>query len=146
MNLNVLVCLSVCQSAATAPTMSIPVAADSLDHALDGLEQAGQGAAMGPTGASPAAGEVSYEVRSGGRLGDRWERHVTTLAVLMAYTELLLLLCRFPRWGLRVLMFYKVAINVIKVGGIVLNCLCIVHFECIVRKTVQVNFCCCRCC
>ncbi|XP_034253450.1 uncharacterized protein LOC117652550 [Thrips palmi] len=106
------------ESAATAPTVSVPLSAkDSLDEALGGLEQLETAAGLGAAGAGPGPGagpEVSYEVRGGGRLGDRWERHVTTLAVLMAYTELLLLLCRFPRWGLRVLMFYKVAINVIK--------------------------------
>ncbi|KAJ1531533.1 hypothetical protein ONE63_000208 [Megalurothrips usitatus] len=102
------------ESAATAPTMSVPLAAE--DSPVGGLGAA-LGAGLGVAqadGAGVGGGSGGVlEVRSG-RLGDRWERHVTTLAVLMAYTELLLLLCRFPRWGLRVLMFYKVAINVIK--------------------------------
>lgn len=82
---------------------------------FEGVEGAAGAAGTSGMAEDGAAGAATAGVRSSGRLGDRWERHVTTLAVLMAYTELLLLLCRFPRWGLRVLMFYKVAINVIKV-------------------------------
>ena len=108
------------QSAAAAPSLSpILATGNSLDETVAGVGlgaalEARLGAAAAAAGAAVDGGG-SHEVRSG-RLGDRWERHVTTLAVLMAYTELLLLLCRFPRWGLRVLMFYKVAINVIKVS------------------------------
>ncbi|GBP65214.1 Transient receptor potential channel pyrexia [Eumeta japonica] len=44
-----------------------------------------------------------------------WPRHVATLAVLLAWTELMFLLSRFPNWGYYVLMFAKVAVNVIKI-------------------------------
>ncbi|KAE8745869.1 hypothetical protein FOCC_FOCC007388 [Frankliniella occidentalis] len=103
------------ESASASPTVSVPTAAEdaSLDGAVANADLESAGASSAGANGGGVVGGVPYESRSG-RLGDRWERHVTTLAVLMAYTELLLLLCRFPRWGLRVLMFYKVAINVIK--------------------------------
>lgn len=44
-----------------------------------------------------------------------WPRHVTALAVLLAWTELMFLLSRFPNWGYYVQMFFKVTSNVLKV-------------------------------
>ncbi|XP_046606728.1 transient receptor potential channel pyrexia-like [Neodiprion virginianus] len=46
---------------------------------------------------------------------NEWTRHVAAVAVLLAWTELMFLLSRFPEWGYYVLMFSKVATNVIKV-------------------------------
>lgn len=45
-----------------------------------------------------------------------WPRHIATLALLFSWIELMFLLSRFPSWGYYVLMFGKVAINVIKVS------------------------------
>ncbi|XP_024940970.1 transient receptor potential channel pyrexia isoform X2 [Cephus cinctus] len=42
-------------------------------------------------------------------------RHIAAVAVLLVWTELMFLLSRFPEWGYYVLMFSKVAINIIKV-------------------------------
>lgn len=47
-----------------------------------------------------------------------WPRHIATLALLFSWIELMFLLSRFPNWGYYVLMFGKVAINVIKVSYI----------------------------
>ncbi|XP_059055688.1 transient receptor potential channel pyrexia-like isoform X2 [Achroia grisella] len=44
-----------------------------------------------------------------------WPRHVATLALLLSWLELMFLLSRFPNWGYYVLMFGKVASNVIKI-------------------------------
>ncbi|XP_045513492.1 transient receptor potential channel pyrexia-like [Pieris brassicae] len=44
-----------------------------------------------------------------------WPRHIATLALLFSWIELMFLLSRFPSWGYYVLMFGKVAINVIKI-------------------------------
>ncbi|CAK1543481.1 unnamed protein product [Leptosia nina] len=44
-----------------------------------------------------------------------WPRHVATLALLFSWIELMFLLSRFPSWGYYVLMFGKVAMNVIKI-------------------------------
>lgn len=44
-----------------------------------------------------------------------WPRHVATCALLLSWIELMFLLSRFPNWGYYVLMFGKVATNVIKV-------------------------------
>lgn len=46
---------------------------------------------------------------------NEWTRHIAAVAVLLAWTELMFLLSRFPEWGYYVLMFSKVATNVIKV-------------------------------
>ncbi|XP_045762667.1 transient receptor potential channel pyrexia-like isoform X1 [Maniola jurtina] len=44
-----------------------------------------------------------------------WPRHVATCALLCSWIELMFLLSRFPNWGYYVLMFGKVASNVIKI-------------------------------
>ncbi|CAK1543482.1 unnamed protein product [Leptosia nina] len=44
-----------------------------------------------------------------------WSRHIATLALLLSWIELMFLLSRFPNWGYYVLMFGKVASNVIKI-------------------------------
>ncbi|XP_060807292.1 transient receptor potential channel pyrexia isoform X2 [Amyelois transitella] len=44
-----------------------------------------------------------------------WPRHVATLALLLSWLEMMFLLSRFPNWGYYVLMFGKVASNVIKI-------------------------------
>lgn len=44
-----------------------------------------------------------------------WPRHLSTAAILLAWTELMFLISRFPNWGYYVLMFSKVATNVFKV-------------------------------
>lgn len=44
-----------------------------------------------------------------------WPRHVATCALLLSWIELMFLLSRFPNWGYYVLMFGKVAANVVKV-------------------------------
>lgn len=44
-----------------------------------------------------------------------WPRHIATCAMLLSWIELMFLLSRFPNWGYYVLMFGKVAANVIKV-------------------------------
>ncbi|XP_041983044.1 transient receptor potential channel pyrexia-like [Aricia agestis] len=44
-----------------------------------------------------------------------WPRHVATCALLLSWIELMFLLSRFPNWGYYVLMFGKVASNVIKI-------------------------------
>lgn len=44
-----------------------------------------------------------------------WPRHVATLALLLSWLEMMFLLSRFPNWGYYVLMFGKVASNVVKV-------------------------------
>lgn len=44
-----------------------------------------------------------------------WPRHVATVALLLSWLEMMFLLSRFPNWGYYVLMFGKVATNVIKV-------------------------------
>ncbi|KAL4716023.1 hypothetical protein ACJJTC_003812 [Scirpophaga incertulas] len=44
-----------------------------------------------------------------------WTRHPATVALLLAWVECLFLLSRFPKWGYYVLMFGKVASNVIKI-------------------------------
>lgn len=44
-----------------------------------------------------------------------WPRHVATLALLFSWIELMFLLSRFPNGGYYVLMFGKVASNVVKV-------------------------------
>lgn len=57
-----------------------------------------------------------------------WSRHVATLALLLSWVELMFLLSRFPNWGYYVLMFGKVASNVVKVscfimcGWKIVNC------------------------
>lgn len=43
-------------------------------------------------------------------------RHIATCALLLSWIELMFLLSRFPNWGYYVLMFGKVASNVIKVN------------------------------
>lgn len=49
-------------------------------------------------------------------LGDvEWPRHVATVALLLAWIQMMFLLSRFPNWGYYVLMFGKVASNVVKV-------------------------------
>lgn len=44
-----------------------------------------------------------------------WPRHVATGALLLAWIQMMFLLSRFPNWGYYVLMFGKVASNVVKV-------------------------------
>ncbi|CAH2097462.1 unnamed protein product [Euphydryas editha] len=44
-----------------------------------------------------------------------WPRHIATCAMLFSWIELMFLLSRFPNWGYYVLMFGKVAANVIKI-------------------------------
>ncbi|XP_075985526.1 transient receptor potential cation channel subfamily A member 1-like [Anticarsia gemmatalis] len=44
-----------------------------------------------------------------------WPRHVATVALLLSWLEMMFLLSRFPNWGYYVLMFGKVASNVIKI-------------------------------
>ncbi|KAG6453876.1 LOW QUALITY PROTEIN: transient receptor potential channel pyrexia [Manduca sexta] len=44
-----------------------------------------------------------------------WPRHVATLALLLSWLEMMFLLSRFPNWGYYVLMFGKVASNVVKI-------------------------------
>ncbi|KAL4716005.1 hypothetical protein ACJJTC_003794 [Scirpophaga incertulas] len=44
-----------------------------------------------------------------------WPRHVATIALLLAWIQMMFLLSRFPNWGYYVLMFGKVASNVIKI-------------------------------
>ncbi|XP_053618072.1 transient receptor potential channel pyrexia-like isoform X2 [Plodia interpunctella] len=46
---------------------------------------------------------------------DEWPRHVATLALLLSWLEMMFLLSRFPNWGYYVLMFGKVASNVVKI-------------------------------
>lgn len=46
---------------------------------------------------------------------DVWLRHVATVALLLSWIEMMFLLSRFPNWGYYVLMFGKVAVNVIKI-------------------------------
>lgn len=46
---------------------------------------------------------------------DNWPRHIATGALLLSWIEMMFLLSRFPNWGYYVLMFGKVAINVVKV-------------------------------
>ncbi|KAF4524278.1 hypothetical protein B566_EDAN012041 [Ephemera danica] len=45
----------------------------------------------------------------------KWEPHVTSVTMLLAWTELMLLVGRFPRWGNYALMFYTVLQNVLRV-------------------------------
>lgn len=45
-----------------------------------------------------------------------WPRHVATAALLLAWLEMMFLLSRFPNWGYYVLMFGKVASNIVKVS------------------------------
>ncbi|XP_068624920.1 transient receptor potential channel pyrexia-like [Battus philenor] len=47
--------------------------------------------------------------------GGEWTRHVATLALLLSWLELMFLLSRFPNGGYYVLMFGKVASNVIRI-------------------------------
>ncbi|KAG7300671.1 hypothetical protein JYU34_014995 [Plutella xylostella] len=44
-----------------------------------------------------------------------WPRHVATFALLLSWLEMMFLLSRFPNWGYYVLMFAKVAGNVVKI-------------------------------
>nr|QDR50968.1 TRPA5 [Heliconius melpomene] len=44
-----------------------------------------------------------------------WPRHIATCALLLSWIELMFLLSRFPNWGYYVLMFGKVAANVVKI-------------------------------
>ncbi|CAF4858679.1 unnamed protein product [Pieris macdunnoughi] len=44
-----------------------------------------------------------------------WPRHIATLALILSWIELMFLLSRFPNWGYYVLMFGKVASNVVKI-------------------------------
>lgn len=44
-----------------------------------------------------------------------WSRHVASLALILSWIELMFLLSRFPNWGYYVLMFGKVASNVVNV-------------------------------
>jgi uncharacterized membrane protein len=44
-----------------------------------------------------------------------WEAHVTSVTMLLAWTELMFLIGRFPRWGNYALMFYTVLQNVLRV-------------------------------
>ncbi|XP_073962846.1 transient receptor potential cation channel subfamily A member 1-like isoform X2 [Choristoneura fumiferana] len=44
-----------------------------------------------------------------------WPRHVATAALLLAWLEMMFLLSRFPNWGYYVLMFGKVASNIVKI-------------------------------
>ncbi|XP_026728474.1 transient receptor potential channel pyrexia-like [Trichoplusia ni] len=44
-----------------------------------------------------------------------WPRHVATVAILLSWLEMTFLLSRFPNWGYYVLMFGKVASNVVKI-------------------------------
>ncbi|XP_035452147.2 transient receptor potential channel pyrexia isoform X1 [Spodoptera frugiperda] len=46
---------------------------------------------------------------------DEWPRHVATVALLLSWLEMMFLLSRFPNWGYYVLMFGKVASNVVKI-------------------------------
>ncbi|CAH2057024.1 unnamed protein product, partial [Iphiclides podalirius] len=48
-------------------------------------------------------------------LSAEWPRHVATLALLLSWLELMFLLSRFPNGGYYVLMFGKVASNVIRI-------------------------------
>lgn len=50
-----------------------------------------------------------------------WVLHVMSFAVLLAWTELMLLMGRFPTCGYYALMFYQVLQNVVKVGYYYLN-------------------------
>lgn len=50
-----------------------------------------------------------------------WVLHVMSFAVLLAWTELMLLMGRFPTCGYYALMFYQVLQNVIKVEYYCLN-------------------------
>ena len=45
----------------------------------------------------------------------QWPRDVSSVAILLAWTELMILCSRMPRWGYHVLMFSRVAENVFKV-------------------------------
>ncbi|XP_038218619.1 transient receptor potential channel pyrexia-like [Zerene cesonia] len=47
--------------------------------------------------------------------GADWPRHIATLALLLSWIQMMFLLSRFPNWGYYVLMFGKVAGNVIKI-------------------------------
>lgn len=49
-----------------------------------------------------------------------WPRHVATIALLLSWIQMMFLLSRFPNWGYYVLMFGKVATNVVKV--IIMSC------------------------
>ncbi|KAL0811753.1 hypothetical protein ABMA28_009186 [Loxostege sticticalis] len=44
-----------------------------------------------------------------------WPRHVATVALLLACMQMLNILSQFPKWGYYVVMFNKVAFNVIKI-------------------------------
>ncbi|XP_063628997.1 transient receptor potential cation channel subfamily A member 1-like isoform X1 [Cydia splendana] len=44
-----------------------------------------------------------------------WPRHVATVALLLSWLEMMFLLSRFPNWGYYVLMFGKVASNIVKI-------------------------------
>jgi hypothetical protein len=50
-----------------------------------------------------------------------WVLHVMSVAVLLAWTELMLLMGRFPTFGYYALMFYHVLQNVIKVQHCYMN-------------------------
>jgi hypothetical protein len=50
-----------------------------------------------------------------------WVLHVMSFAVLLAWTELMLLMGRFPTCGYYALMFYQVLQNVVKVEYCYLN-------------------------
>jgi hypothetical protein len=50
-----------------------------------------------------------------------WVLHVMSFAVLLAWTELMLLMARFPTFGYYALMFYHVLQNVIKVQYCYMN-------------------------
>ncbi|PNF24295.1 hypothetical protein B7P43_G11902 [Cryptotermes secundus] len=82
---------------------------------------------------------LSLTIALGGEMGDymmpflrdreptesTWVLHVMSFAVLLAWTELMLLIGRFPTCGYYALMFYQVLQNVVKVlltfGGLVMG-------------------------
>jgi len=78
---------------------------------------------------------LSLTIAVGGEFGDHmmpfikdqeptestWVVHVMSFAVLLAWTELMLLMGRFPTFGYYALMFYHVLQNVIKVQYCYMN-------------------------
>jgi hypothetical protein len=66
-------------------------------------------------------GEMLPFVRGGEPTESTWVLHVMSVAVLLAWTELMLLMGRFPTFGYYALMFYHVLQNVIKVQYCYMN-------------------------
>jgi hypothetical protein len=48
---------------------------------------------------------------------DIWHRFLTTIGILLTWSELMFQVSRNPNWGFHINMFSKVAVNVLKVSS-----------------------------